>query len=869
VIVRRPGQDLNLLEVRRELRRSFVHDLRTNAPPLQSHAKGGTFWLTDTAALRLFSGVTIHYRNAPDEARRRYDEARSENEPKWSELEQRRLIRECAGRVWVTELGEHLARTQSLPTLRELHDQRFAETYTVDGALRNDPELAHIIAAIEARTASPFDVGCQSPAWIAARLWELVPQPATQDDVLQWLAKWHDLGWPEILPSALLSPENANGLIDAALDAIEANLSKEGWSLLRSDIVDRSANLAAVTPPVPQTALDRLQWLDRLHWTHDRISEDSHIVYLVGIALRHIAATEYAGVPFLQADRLFELALGRPAVLHAIASWCASLPVLLADLVVNSTLCAVACALIGQQRAAWSNNMSFAVVDDSDRDRDRESAFSDAVTVLAYLFDTDRTDAANVASLFTWSFREHGADFVERRQAFLSRLRHLAKELTPTRLQAVESALQASHAFELATPPYVAALEVLGSSSIADVPDPMAIVTGYIVPLRRGGYGLSVRHVSEEAAAVVMRLAAATAAGADILGSPAELFVLTPSDEPQPTAFSEEARLARAVRAHVRVLCRSLASARLKGNVRTATLNALVRVVRYGAFSPKNGGVVGAFAARYAGSPYADDDRPIAEDLAVALDAANEDNRGRLLHEIVGMDEPHTLAQLYALVRPDLQASIASRLSQLGPSEAGPIQSLIEMQLRIDALLSAGFVNEAQAFIDVERAAKTLGRVQHRGQAQFVYDLRTALLREDWQAIYSARVSDDIDSIDRQSTEQNIAFYRGVANLLDPNGQPTYAANVFADLAWRHPQVPAYTLNLLVARVRELFGNDLFAILPEERRVEARTAIADAERALTALSATDADRDRINGYRGLVLLALNEPGAAIELLAPR
>jgi hypothetical protein len=375
---------------------------------------------------------------------------------------------------------------------------------------------------------------------------------------------------------------------------------------------------------------------------------------------------------------------------------------------------------------------AFAIADDSGRDR--ENAFGDAVTILSFLYEKDRVTVVNVASLFTWLFREHGAHFTERRGPLLRRLRRVVEELPPERVQALVAALEGAGEFVLATPAYVAALEILSAHSITNPHEPALFLDGYVNALRRADYGLSVRHISEGAAAVIVRLAAASNAGSPVLGPPVGLFTLTPPDDPEPSEYAEEARRVRAVRTHVRILCRALG--RVEGDIRNSALDALIRTIRYGARSKGNGGTVGAFAARYEGFPQADNDRPCAQDLASALDVTKDDDRARLFEEILGIDEPYTLAQLYTLVRPELRPRLAERLLRLNPNEAAPISSYPEMQLRIDALLNAGLVEQAQMFVDAERDVQTLGRVQHRNREQFTYKLRLALLHADWQAIY-------------------------------------------------------------------------------------------------------------------------------------
>jgi hypothetical protein len=279
--------------------------------------------------------------------------------------------------------------------------------------------------------------------------------------------------------------------------------------------------------------------------------------------------------------------------------------------------------------------------------------------------------------------------------------------------------------------------------------------------------------------------------------------------------------------------------------------------------------VVGAFAARYEESLRSDGDRPIAEDLAVALKCSNGEGRARLFEEIQRIDEPYTLALLYMRVTDDLRPMLANRVSQLTPAEVTRPLSYTEVRLRTEALLNAGLAEAAQAYISAERDIKTSGQVRQREEIRFVNDLRLAVLRKAWSDIYNAHVPEDVDSAHLQQANDSLAFFQGVANLLDPAGRPGWAEQMFLHLSFRFPHVPAYAHNLLVARVRQLFGDDVFAILAEESRDAANTALSDAARALTSLSASVAESDALDAYRGVILLGLKKTADAIELLGPR
>jgi hypothetical protein len=69
------------------------------------------------------------------------------------------------------------------------------------------------------------------------------------------------------------------------------------------------------------------------------------------------------------------------------------------------------------------------------------------------------------------------------------------------------------------------------------------------------------------------------------------------------------------------------------------------------------------------------------------LPAAQAD---RVLSALLETSEPMILAQILAYVPRAMRDRITKRLSEISPSEADAIQSLTEVQTRIDTLLAAG-----------------------------------------------------------------------------------------------------------------------------------------------------------------------------------
>ena len=248
---------------------------------------------------------------------------------------------------------------------------------------------------------------------------------------------------------------------------------------------------------------------------------------------------------------------------------------------------------------------------------------------------------------------------------------------------------------------------------------------------------------------------------------------------------------ARSLRAQIRILCRAVAGL---GDSRPNELTeALTKTVRVGAVKHDEKGRVGAFAARFETNLYrGQHDRPIAADLAAALSALAGKEREELLAAILDIDEPIALGSTDRSRRHKRRrAQIGERLDRLTPSDAAAIRSLPEARARIDALLTAGRADAAAKFVEEERGLKTLGNVVGRELTQFRDDLHLKWLRKDWSGIAEAEPPPEFSSGQTRETALDLVnFFKGLAALGDPAGNPEGAKIFFGDLHRRHPQTP-------------------------------------------------------------------------------
>jgi hypothetical protein len=78
---------------------------------------------------------------------------------------------------------------------------------------------------------------------------------------------------------------------------------------------------------------------------------------------------------------------------------------------------------------------------------------------------------------------------------------------------------------------------------------------------------------------------------------------------------------------------------------------------------------------------------------------------------------------------------LKARAEQILPGNAGETRALTEAQARIDALLSAGFVQTATRFMENEEELTTPSRVPGLALIRFRNKLRLLFLQRDWSGI--------------------------------------------------------------------------------------------------------------------------------------
>jgi tetratricopeptide (TPR) repeat protein len=761
--------------------------------------------------------------------------------------------------------------------------KRFEENYILTDVVRSSTDLGNVVTAIDRGELKPHDIGCQSPEWVAARLWDQHLTDTADYPVLLrlWVDHWQLLGYPSLIPGRAWNEAAASAFHEAALGVIEAEPSLVSWEEARVGIIKQIAlvnqqspsNVENYVPTVPATLVDRSLWFDSHSLERasmEIIQENDHIFGLVRLLLNDVEAADHSQPPHQIVGRLIALSIERPALFLTLLFRFRGTSVLLADLLLNPATSALACLLVAQWQSlpsAWDREL---------RTRDDQTtkaiAFSDAVSVMGEFLKQGSLPPAEAASLMNWMHLKVQPGFVDdlsKSEAMLATLRNeLAGQSKETLLTMVAALTASMPKSGLGTSAFATALDIVDSGNLAADIDPIPLVTAYIDSVVASDYSLSANRVSVSGAVSLLELV--MRAPSELrqkffspIDSKARLAAAVAADE---NPYTVTDTIASSIRAHIRVLSRAIAGS--ANNTSAELANALIAAVRAGALKHDEKGRVAAFAAQHESDIYRGSrDRPIAADLGAALTALTEPQRQQLLSAILETDEPMMLAQLLSFVPYTMRGQIEGRVAELTPSESGEIHSLTEVQARIEALLSAGLADSAALFVEAERNLKTLGNVAGREATHLRATLRLQLLRGEWAAIAKTEPPPSLSPAEKSSTAETITFYKALAALNNPNGDQQTAERMFVQLQSRHPDVAAYSINLFAARISLLLGGDLFVQLRDTELIQGRQVLIEAEQMMfQARVVSDSDAEIFNCNKAVLLLALGQPDQAHDVL---
>jgi hypothetical protein len=843
----------------------------------------GPVMLSDDTMLCLLE--TIVLTDASDEATARDAYARfsasTGGQPSFDDLIGAGWFRILFGHVWTSMNATQAIRRHaaSLPALAAFMGQRFGEGFNLARVpVGNQPldDAMHRLAAGDIRL---IDIGCQTPPWVAARLWERRPTDAVTpvESARWWLSRWALLGAPELIPSKAWDAQTASDLRKLLFDLLEHEPGLIGWADMRSSLAAQSTLVSGGSiadhldqlPEVPDTLVARARWLDGRAveaMIHENSAAHEDVADVARLLIAEVEAQIHVPAPHPVAKRLLQLAADRPDIMIAVTRAARRRPVLIADLLLHEPTCALACALVADfPSLAQGQDRELDVRSDSAL---KTIAFEDAVGVLAHFLSMPDAKCAEAASLLAILYDRSSKPRLRDTDASTSAilLAELARQ-QPSVAATIASTLITDGCLKNPdAPAFLAALDLIAAAGLAATIDGTALVDAYVRAVRSGAYSLSADYVSTDAAGALLTFAQRAA--------PIEFntflhpidFTTRFASEDAETLFQVKHSASRAIRTMVRVLSRGIEALGDDGS--DAAVEALAAAVTAGARDDAATGQCEAFSAADLPVGWTDPAmRPIAADLGAVLGVLTGKRREKVLQAIVSVNEPILLAELLSFAPATTHAAIRARIEGLHPDDAAALSSLTGAQLRVTALLNAQLPGPAAVYIDAEKSLTTMGKIPERGTTQLKHALHLSFLKGDWQAITNAAVPAGLPQMQREVSEDILAYYQALGALQDPARNPGEAIWRFEKLAAKHPGVPGYAINLLAAQIRELLGADYFGLLSSAERHTARRALDETEMTLARMgSATAADRDTLNANAAILLLAMGQPERAAERL---
>lgn len=814
-------------------------------------------------------------------------------EPSFDELINKGWIRIVWERIFIPSEIAKFVRSKkegAMNAFSSLYTFILDEEYHLTDEIRNNTTFSYLVTAVDSKDDSshplPYVISCQSPEWVAARLWDRTYDPSSDINAKLriWLDRWRLLMYPSFQPERVWNEKVADTFREAVMNLLETDLGILKWDQIRSYFLNEmalingqaSSNFEQYIPPIPLSIVERVLWLDIQGQRFDQLmmfsyDESIDVFRLVNVLLSDFETAENALPSHKIVSRLVQLSIDRPELLFIMLCGVRSNSVLLADLLFCPESSALACLLVAQWQfpsSGWDRELII-----RDNQVSKSIAFTDAVSVMGHFLRQAEILPEEVSALFDWLHSNTlrcSAEDQGNSENMLAILRsELINQSTET-LHTIFAALTASMPNSgIGTSAFSAALDIIEIGNLICDIDPVPIIMAYIQSISSDDYNLSAHRINVEGALLLFELSQRMLDQGQGFLFPFDIKqLISEGNAANENPYTVEDNIARSVRIHIRILSRAVSG--FKESVPEKLLKALIAFVRCGAFMHKEKGRVAAFSAKYETKPFQDRlDRSIAIDLSVALHALSGDQAFQLLKAILEIDEPIVLAQLLPMAPYVTREVIENRLTELSPSEAGEVRSLTEMQARIDALLSTGAVDVAAQYIEAEKDLKTLGNVPGREMARLRVLLHLQFLKSDWEGIAGTELPCSISPIEKNTATDTIRFYQALAELKKPNGNLKSAEYWFSQFQNRHPQIVAYASNLFATQLSLLLNGDLFTMLNGPQVVQARQLLDNAEQMMSRTQGmTLADSDIFNANKALTLLAMGLAEQADLLLKP-
>jgi hypothetical protein len=864
-------------ETRATLRRRlprFVPTIRH-----RSHREDRPTMLPDEDMLALLANVDITCASDKETARATYGHLAADmNLPTFDSLVGDGWFVPALGRMQASMHVSAAAERQTLnPALAAFMPARFKETIVVDRVPGTNPAVAEIATRLASGVIDWREVGCRTPSWVACRLWETRPTDLPGFAVLRWwLDRWDILGAPALLIGEAWDASDSRTFREFAIGALRAEPGLGDWSTVHVAVANEiaaanglsraAANIAIAVAPAEIVA--RAGWLvdpsveTAVDGVVDALGQPAALLSLL---LDEVEAADHARAPHPTMRDLSALAANRPFLLAMLIKDVRLRPRLLADLMLDGPMAALACRVLVDYPT--SNGSFDRRLEERDDRELRGMAIADGFSVLRHGLALGETSPAEGAAFIAYLYarpRRRRQDGPALNVAAAAK--DMVADLPPhTTTDIANRLIHAARGTGPDDPTFLAALDLVAAAGIAGEVDGDPLLAAYVSAISAGAYSLEGGRIQPAAALALLDLSSGSVAfRRSTILSPVDFARTLPGVEAD--GLDNRGRLIRSARAVIRLLSRVVVV--LGQDTPDDVVDALAAMVESGSRDDAAIHRVDAFSQEAVGMHFGAEPRSITADLGAALTTLDAQRRPKLRDALRQIAEPVALAQLVEAVPASERPFLREQAAKCDPDSAPAVHSLTAVQARVDALLRAGLPDAAATFLQQEAELKTRGDVADRDRVRFVNTLRLQFARGDWPAIYATQVPPGLPDFRRREWQASADFYRGLTQLRDPSAPPGAAAATFGSLLGRFPNETAYILNLQAARLREFIGDDSFAIVPIGKRAEGRRILAETEASLaTGVPLSAEDRGILDANAGMLLLAIGEPVEAAGRLA--
>ncbi|NLC37017.1 MAG: hypothetical protein GX772_11360, partial [Alcaligenaceae bacterium] len=313
------------------------------------------------------------------------------------------------------------------------------------------------------------------------------------------------------------------------------------------------------------------------------------------------------------------------------------------------------------------------------------------------------------------------------------------------------------------------------------------------------------------------------------------------------------------MREHIRLLSRAVAG--YPGSVPDELVEALASAVRSGSSNHSEKHRADAFTYSL------DSVVGLESDLIEAVNRLEVPaQQQKLIEALLLVEEPLVLALLLPRVPAIHHEAVRKRLLSLTPQEASSPTFVTQITERVQAFLDAGLPDMATAYLREGERVLRGGMPADLAVQRLNLQLQIHYLSGDFGAIRSVAIPDGLQPEQRVEAQRTRDFFRALVCLKMTPPAPDKAVEIFRRLYQEH-SFSAYAINLLAARIAELFGEKLFRTLTGEEAEMACLALAESDQAIPRFGALSdmARAIHIPNY-ATMLLALGEPRKALNAL---